>query len=546
MERSNPLLTFWTAIVFVAGLALLHTTPAAARSGGVTGYSGNPATNGGAICSACHGGGVVPTVTLSGPTTAQPGSSSSYVLTLSGGQQIRGGVDVSASGGTLVDTNPSGTTIRNGELIHVVPFAVDNTGAISWTFDWQAPTAPGTYTLYGAAASTDGSGTGGDGTAAATLVVTVSAANQPPTADAGGPYSGTAGVAVQFDGSGSSDPDGTIASYAWEFGDGNTGTGVNPSHTYAAEGSYTVTLTVLDDVGASASATTTAQIAPAGQPQPPVADAGGPYTGTVNVAVQFDGSGSSDPDGMIMSYAWDFGDGSTGAGINPMHTYTAAGSYTVVLTVTDNDNLTGTASAAVTISAGNQPPTANAGGPYSGTAGVAVQFDGSGSSDPDGTIAGYAWDFGDGNTGMGERPTHTYAVAGSYTVTLTVTDNDALVDMDQTTASIAPPAPNDGAQLYRDFCAGCHGDDGSGGTSDESVIGASASEIMEAIDEEEEMRFLQGLLNETQIKAIADFLGGDDDDDDDEHDDEDDHDDDEDDDEEHEEDEDHDDEEDDD
>ncbi len=545
MERSNPLLTLWFAIALFAGLTLLHTTPVAARSGGITGYSGNPATNGGAICSACHGGGIAPSVTLSGPTTVLPGSSSSYVLTLSGGQQNQGGVDVSASGGTLVDTNPTGTTISNGELIHVVPFAVDNNGAISWTFDWQAPTAPGTYTLYGAAASTNGSGTGGDEAAAATLVVTVSAVNQPPTADAGGPYSGTAGVAVQFDGSGSSDPDGTIASYAWEFGDGNTGTGVNPSHTYAAAGSYTVTLTVTDDVGASASATTTAQIAPAGQPQPPVADAGGTYTGTVNVAVQFDGSGSSDPDGMIMSYAWDFGDGGTGAGINPMHTYTAAGSYTVVLTVTDNDNLTGTASAAVTISAGNQPPTANAGGPYSGTAGVAVQFDGSGSSDPDGTIASYAWDFGDGNTGMGERPTHTYAVAGSYTVTLTVTDNDALVAMDQTAASIVPPAPNDGAQLYRDFCAGCHGDDGSGGTSDESVIGASASEIMEAIDEEEEMRFLQGLLNETQIKAIADFLGGDEDDDDDGHDDEDDHDDDEEDDEEHEEDEDHDDEEDD-
>src|SRR5438128_341893 len=74
-------------------------------------------------------------------------------------------------------------------------------------------------------------------------------------------------------------------------------------------------------------------------------------------------------------------------------------------------------------SGGNQSPAANPGGPYSGTVGTAVPFNGSGSYDPDGTISNYAWNFGDGGTGSGATPTHTYSSAGTYTATLTVTDN---------------------------------------------------------------------------------------------------------------------------
>jgi microbial collagenase len=68
------------------------------------------------------------------------------------------------------------------------------------------------------------------------VTITVNAVNDPPVADPNGPYSGTVGIAVTFDGTGSSDVDGTIVSYMWDFGDGNTGTGVNPSHTYATAG----------------------------------------------------------------------------------------------------------------------------------------------------------------------------------------------------------------------------------------------------------------------------------------------------------------------
>ena len=95
-----------------------------------------------------------------------------------------------------------------------------------------------------------------------------------------------------------------------------------------------------------------------------------------------------------------------------------------------------TATVNITVVSVNDPPVADAGGPYEGLAGVPILFDGTGSSDPDGTITSYQWNFGDGRTGTGPTPTHTYSLAGDYTVTLTVTDNGALTDNDQTTATV--------------------------------------------------------------------------------------------------------------
>jgi VCBS repeat-containing protein len=174
--------------------------------------------------------------------------------------------------------------------------------------------------------------------------------NQPPISDPNGPYTGTTGQSVAFDGSGSSDPEGGNLSYAWDFGDGvGTGTGATPSYTYTTAGTYTVSLTVTDNGNLTDTATSTANITDPGVNQPPVADANGPYTGTTGQPVAFDGSGSSDPDGNIVSYDWNFGDGSTGTGVTPSHTYAAAGGYNVSLTVTDDAGDTDTASTTATI-----------------------------------------------------------------------------------------------------------------------------------------------------------------------------------------------------
>ncbi|KAF5433260.1 PKD repeat-containing protein, partial [Candidatus Methanophagaceae archaeon] len=258
---------------------------------------------------------------------------------------------------------------------------------------------------------------------------------QPPVSDPNGPYTGTEGVAMSFDGSGSSDPDGTIDSYAWDFGDGNTGTGVNPTHTYAQEGTYTVTLTVTDNDGATDTGTTTATIA---DTEPTADFTGTPTSGLEPLTVDFTDASTS-YDGIV-SWDWDFdNDGVIDSTVqNPSNTY-SEGTYTVSLTVTegDGDSDAETKVDYITVTIENQPPVSDPNGPYSGTEGVAMTFDGSGSDDPDGTIDTYAWEFGDGNTGTGMSPTHTYAQDGTYTVTLTVTDNDGATDTGTTTATIA-------------------------------------------------------------------------------------------------------------
>jgi serine protease len=182
--------------------------------------------------------------------------------------------------------------------------------------------------------------------------------NNPPTADANGPYSGTEDIAIiAFDGSGSSDPDEDTLTYTWGFGDGTTSSGVNPSHTYLWGGTFTVTLTVSDGRGGADTDTTTATVTEVNDQ--PVADANGPYTGTVSESITFDGSGSSDYDNQdgttandqTLTYTWDFGDGTpAGSGVNPTHTYGSVGTYPVTLTVSDGAGGTGTDSTTAAVS----------------------------------------------------------------------------------------------------------------------------------------------------------------------------------------------------
>jgi PKD repeat protein len=140
-------------------------------------------------------------------------------------------------------------------------------------------------------------------------------------------------LSCDFDASGSSDSDGAIASYGWDFGDGATSTGVSPSHTFPASGDYLVGLTVTDDQGGQSTTTVTVPVTRINAP--PVAQ----FTQTCTfLACSFDASASNDSDGIIASYAWDFGDGGTDtSGPTTGHAFSATGSYQVSLTVTDND-----------------------------------------------------------------------------------------------------------------------------------------------------------------------------------------------------------------
>ena len=149
-----------------------------------------------------------------------------------------------------------------------------------------------------------------------------------------------------------------------------------------------------------------------------------PQTGVAPLAVTLNGSGSFDQDGTIVSYGWNFGDGTSGDGSVVSHTYSTTGSYTAVLTVTDSQGLSASQSVQIQATAPNMLPTAViAASSTSGAAPLAVTFNGSGSTDPDGSIATYAWNFGDGTTSSRAVVSKTFNTAGTYTVTLTVTDN---------------------------------------------------------------------------------------------------------------------------
>ena len=193
-----------------------------------------------------------------------------------------------------------------------------------------------------------------------------------------------------------------------------------------------------------------AALASIGPPNnPPVANANGPYSGTEDTAISFDGSGSYDPDsGDTLTYAWDFGDGTTGSGVSPSHAYLWGETFTVTLTVSDGRGGTDTSTTSATVTEVNDPPVADADGPYTAVVGEPVTFDGSGSSDfdnQDGTSANdqtltYSWDFGDGSTGTGIGPANSYNAAGTYTVILVVSDGTVDSGPSTTTVEVTEPA----------------------------------------------------------------------------------------------------------
>jgi serine protease len=161
---------------------------------------------------------------------------------------------------------------------------------------------------------------------------------------------GYAPLTVNFNASGSSDSDGSISSYAWNFGDDSAGTGLTIKHTYKSAGTYLAKLTVTDNDDSTDTATT--QIVVEASP-PDARFTVSTDQGAAPLTVRFDATLSKDNDGSISLYAWNFGDGSTGTGSTVQHAFQNAGSFTARLTVTDNDGLTDSAYHQISVSSGS-------------------------------------------------------------------------------------------------------------------------------------------------------------------------------------------------
>lgn len=332
----------------------------------------------------------------------------------------------SSTAGLSVTFDGAGSTDADGTI-----------SSYAWTFgDGTSATGPSPSNSYAAAGTyhvtlrvTDNDG--GVGTVAKD--VSVIAPDVSPVASF---TSNATNLSVAFDGSGSHDSDGTIASYAWTFGDGQTSTSKMPTHVYGAGGAYAVTLKVTDDRGGSDSASTSITVAPAPPANVPPTAA---FTGTpTDETAALDASASTDTDGSISKYSWAFGDGATATGKTTTHTYATPNTYAVTLTVVDNAGGTDSITKSVTTSAPNQAPTASF---TSTTTNLMVAVDASTSKDPDGTISSYAWAFGDGGTATGPTASHTYTTAGTFTVTLTVKDNQGATGTKTASVTVAPAGP---------------------------------------------------------------------------------------------------------
>lgn len=259
------------------------------------------------------------------------------------------------------------------------------------------------------------------------LVFLLCACGGGPLVKINGPYNGSINSPIAFSSLGTTDLNGSITLYLWDFGDGNTSQQANPSHTYASIGTYTVTLTVTDNDGKSNTAATVANISEGNTGggngdncEAPIYNAGTQYNAgdiiqNVNRKFRCDIAGWCSSTG-----AWAY---EPGVGAHWEQAWTDVGSCD--------------GSGGGNNGGGNQAPVAQANGPYSGTVNDTIEFSSAGSTDSDGQITSYQWSFGDGSTSVGANPSHSYSNAGNYTVTLIVTDNQGANHSDTATVSVA-------------------------------------------------------------------------------------------------------------
>jgi PKD repeat protein len=247
-----------------------------------------------------------------------------------------------------------------------------------------------------------------------------------------------------------------IASYTWNFGDGGAqGTGRSISHTFTAPQTFNVTLTVVNDRGLAASTVVGVTVGAVTAPSPTFVFS--PSAPAVGQLILFNAEQSTAAPGHTLSgFNWNFGDGATASGVTVSHVFTTAATFNVVLSVTDDTGQKGTTSSAVTVSPGG-----GGGGittarftfsPATPNAGQAVFFNASTSSaSPGHTLTAYGWDFGDGTSTTGVSISHVFLASGTFTVTLTVTDDTPVTPLKGTIATPVVIAPAGSGSLTAEF-----------------------------------------------------------------------------------------------
>jgi PKD repeat protein len=292
--------------------------------------------------------------------------------------------------------------------------------------------APGTYDVT--LTMTDDSGLSNAATVVKRTVRVVDPDNQPPVPETGGDRQVFVGAPVLFDGSGSHDPDGSILSYRWDFGDGTGTDRVVANHVYHQPGTYTVALEVTDNSGKENSTVrSTFEIVVAHEDNiSPRVSVGTDRAAFVNEILEFNATGTVDVDGNLTSIEWDFGDGARASGFKVPHSYREPGDYQVNVLVRDDSGRRGsiaTASFTVSVTHGpNRAPELDLAAAIRLATEVPHLFDASGALDPDGHIVRYHWDFGDGATSDRAVVEHAYARPGSYAGALTLTDSSGLAN----------------------------------------------------------------------------------------------------------------------
>ena len=217
-----------------------------------------------------------------------------------------------------------------------------------------------------------------------------------PIAEAGPDQEVCAGTEVHFDGAASRDFDGVVNRFQWDFGDGAVGGGDKPVHVYQLPGNYRVVLSIEGDQAGQCSNTDIDEVR-VRVVEAPVARIAGASSIAVGAPGTFDASESSGATGQIVSWRWDFGDGTVAEGPVVEHTYEKPGAYVVQLAIETDATAAACNLAEIKHQVvANAQPVSEAGDDRLVGVNQEVLFDGSASRDPDGSIAAWFWDFGDG------------------------------------------------------------------------------------------------------------------------------------------------------